>query len=294
MSFVAPLSESTAVPISDELTKGRTSELDLPASKTNCDTTTGLPTLRSLDPQFAPSLELPLDGGRPEEAQSQQADLGPIFIIEPRTFLRECIRRGMQATLPCAFRTLPSVDEFQRDPQAMFARMIILSCSAFDELKRSNERMSLERLRVLLPDTPIVVLASRQDVELVRVAFDAGAKGYIPMSMGFDLAVQAVRFVLAGGTYIPAEFLTGPANFASAPVRGVQSAMTARELSVVRAIQQGKPNKVIAYELNMCESTVKVHVRHIMKKLGAKNRTAVAIKSNELLDASNEARQSFI
>jgi DNA-binding NarL/FixJ family response regulator len=48
-------------------------------------------------------------------------------------------------------------------------------------------------------------------------------------------------------------------------------------LSVVRAIQQGKSNKVIAYEMNMCLSTVKVHVRNIMRKLDAKNRTTVAM-----------------
>ena len=45
---------------------------------------------------------------------------------------------------------------------------------------------------------------------------------------------------------------------------------------MVEAIRQGKPNKIIAYELNMCESTVKVHVRAIMKKLKARNRTEVA------------------
>ena len=63
--------------------------------------------------------------------------------------------------------------------------------------------------------------------------------------------------------------------------------VTARELAVVRAIQHGKSNKVIAYELGMCESTVKVHVRRVMKKLKAKNRTEVAIKSSELLRCSN-------
>ena len=55
--------------------------------------------------------------------------------------------------------------------------------------------------------------------------------------------------------------------------------VTARELVVIRAIQKGKSNKVIAYDLNMSESTVKVHIRNIMKKLNAKNRTDVAIKS---------------
>jgi len=52
-----------------------------------------------------------------------------------------------------------------------------------------------------------------------------------------------------------------------------------RELAVVRAIQQGKPNKIIAYQLGMCESTVKVHVRNVMKKLKARNRTEVAVRA---------------
>ena len=50
---------------------------------------------------------------------------------------------------------------------------------------------------------------------------------------------------------------------------------------MVAAIKQGKSNKVIAYDLNMCESTVKVHVRNIMKKLNAKNRTEVAMKAEQ-------------
>jgi DNA-binding NarL/FixJ family response regulator len=66
---------------------------------------------------------------------------------------------------------------------------------------------------------------------------------------------------------------------AQSPLSPKPGGITARELAVVRAIQHGKPNKVIAYELNMCESTVKVHVRNIMKKLNAKNRTDLAVKS---------------
>ena len=57
---------------------------------------------------------------------------------------------------------------------------------------------------------------------------------------------------------------------------------TTRQTSVAKALRQGKANKIIAYELNMCESTVKVHVRHIMKKLGATNRTEVAYKLSDM------------
>ncbi|MBV8797547.1 MAG: response regulator transcription factor, partial [Hyphomicrobiales bacterium] len=62
--------------------------------------------------------------------------------------------------------------------------------------------------------------------------------------------------------------------------------VTAREAAVIRAIQQGKPNKVIAYELNMCESTVKVHVRNLMKKMKAKNRTDLAMRAQTSIAAS--------
>jgi len=62
---------------------------------------------------------------------------------------------------------------------------------------------------------------------------------------------------------------------------------TARQAAVVEALRRGKANKVIAYELNMRESTVKVHVRNIMKKLKARSRTEVAFMANELMRSQN-------
>ena len=52
--------------------------------------------------------------------------------------------------------------------------------------------------------------------------------------------------------------------------------LSKQQIAVVKKLAQGKPNKIIAYELALCESTVKVHVRAIMKKLQATNRTQVA------------------
>ena len=112
--------------------------------------------------------------------------------------------------------------------------------------------------------------------------------------MGFEIAIEAVRFVLAGGTYVPMDCLLSRAGRGDAPSEAPTSGLvTARELAVIRAIQKGKSNKVIAYELNMCESTVKVHVRRIMKKLNAKNRTDVAIKSQTVLGTFPRTNTSF-
>jgi DNA-binding NarL/FixJ family response regulator len=65
-----------------------------------------------------------------------------------------------------------------------------------------------------------------------------------------------------------------PASQISEPSGG----LTARELTVVRGIRHGKSTKVIAYELNVAESTVKAHMHNVLRKLSAKNRTEITMR----------------
>src|SRR5262249_43394722 len=146
----------------------------------------------------------------------------------------------------------------------------------------------------LLSQAPIIVLRDKLELGFVRTVLNNGARGCIPWTMGFEIVVQVIRFVLAGGIYLPPDILlegssetmsqgsqaatdqptaTVSTVTVSALSKGFPSsgAMTRRELAVIQAIQQGKSSKLIAYQLNMCESTVKVHVRNIMRKLAAKN-----------------------
>ena len=69
--------------------------------------------------------------------------------------------------------------------------------------------------------------------------------------------------------------------------------LTSRQAAVAEALRRGKANKTIAYELNMCESTVKVHIRSIMRKLQAKNRTEAAFKLNAVLPQSKRDEGVF-
>jgi DNA-binding NarL/FixJ family response regulator len=230
----------------------------------------------------APRLEagaLSKEFGELREYEGSSAEVGGfIAVIESRTFLAECFRRSVQSAFPVPVVIYSTVTELERRRQGASPGIVILSLIEGDNGASVN---ALKILAELIPTIPVIALAYKNDTELARMAICNGAKGFIPVTLGFEIAVQAVRFVLAGGTYVPMDFMlaTSWPGAAQSPLSPKPGGITARELAVVRAIQHGKPNKVIAYELNMCESTVKVHVRNIMKKLNAKNRTDLAVKS---------------
>lgn len=206
-----------------------------------------------------------------------------LAVVDSRKFLQECIQRSVQSALPVRVETYSSVLELESKLASSSIRLIILSLW---DVSIQAATDTLQALTNFAPGVSVIVL-SDGDQELARAVMGRGAKGFIPVTMGFEIAIEAVRFVLAGGTYAPADFLLKLASPQGAlqQHRSALGAVTSRELTVVRAIQEGKPNKTIAHELRMAESTVKVHVRNIMRKLAAKNRTDVAIKYTRLLGA---------
>jgi DNA-binding NarL/FixJ family response regulator len=220
------------------------------------------------------------------EKEGSLKNNGFIAVIESRIFLQECIRRSMQSAFSLPIVTCSTLSELELGLKTASAAIVIVSLMEVSDEVNINV---LNALSELVPDVPVVVLAQKNGVDLARTAIRHGARGYIPCTLGFEIAVEAIRFVLAGGTYAPMDCVlaTGPSVLAS-PVPRPSGGVTAREVSVIRALQQGKSNKVIAYELNMCESTVKVHVRNLMKKMKAKNRTDVAIKAQTSLSAESE------
>jgi DNA-binding NarL/FixJ family response regulator len=111
-----------------------------------------------------------------------------------------------------------------------------------------------------------------------------GVRGIIPTETPFSVAVNAIRVVQAGGTFIPAGLFAGRESL---PDFG--RLLTQRQIDVIEALRQGKANKQIAHELNLRESTVKVHIRQIMRKLDARNRTEIAVLANELLEINRSA-----
>jgi DNA-binding NarL/FixJ family response regulator len=147
---------------------------------------------------------------------------------------------------------------------------------------------ALELLRVRLPEASAVVLSDKEDAEEVDRALSHGARGYIPTSVECEVAVAALRFISAGGTFVPANTLRSTAAKPDDRPDGERQGrygrmhLTPRELSVIDLLREGKPNKLIARQLDMQENTVKVHVRNILRKFNAANRTHAALLANRL------------
>jgi DNA-binding NarL/FixJ family response regulator len=127
-------------------------------------------------------------------------------------------------------------------------------------------------IRSDFPDARILMLSTFEgDVEIQR-ALEAGARGYLLKSMPPDDLLQGIREVHAGKKRIP------PQVAARLTEHLGEEGLTARELQVLEQLASGSRNREIANHLFIAEETVKIHVKHILEKLGARDRTeAVAI-----------------
>ena len=127
-------------------------------------------------------------------------------------------------------------------------------------------------IRSEFPDARVIILTTfAGDVEIQR-ALEAGARAYVLKSMPPRELVEVIRQVHSGKKRIPAEIAAHLAEHYS------DEALTGREVEVLRQVAGGNRNRDIADKLFITEETVKVHIKHIMEKLGAADRTqAVAI-----------------
>jgi DNA-binding NarL/FixJ family response regulator len=255
-----------------------------------------------------------------------------VFLVDAMAF-----RRARTESFLNPWARNESVELISLDPDEAHTRlveravcdMLIYSVGAPSPQEVFTEIQVLHTLR---REAALAIVSDDENPATVLAAIRCGAQGYFSNSMPPDLALQALSFVLHGGTYFPPtailasqglnapapiEFrqpdlsqeqpLPGPEQQTQAPPLGPEDGLyeqqvplfddkavsvprdqgfngarhapelTERQYAVLVYLRQGDPNKVIGRKLGMTETTVKVHVREIMRKLGASNRTQVAI-----------------
>ena len=211
---------------------------------------------------------------------------GSLAIIDARALDRECLAQSIRAhKVGMDVLAFGSIDEWRVRKSDFAPLSAILLNVGGRKISDAEVAEEIKKLSAEFVTTPVIVLADTNELPQIMKALEYGARGYIPSSVGIDVCVEAIKLALAGGIFVPASSVLAMRQLLESggeTRRPVFNMFTDRQTEVVEALRRGKPNKIIAYELNLRESTVKVHIRNIMKKIKATNRTEVVYKINDL------------
>ncbi len=210
--------------------------------------------------------------------------LAEIVIIEERALIRECLGRSFKALFQNPIATFASVEAWQAAQTRHNAGVIILGVHG--SLVAPQIQAWLSKLSHA---APMVLMTDTERPEEIVAALGNGARGCISTGTCLEVAAHAIRLIMAGGTFVPASSLIAASRSSTQSRPVCDDMFTPRQHSIIEELCRGKANKVIAHDLNMCESTVKVHVRNIMKKLKATSRTEVAYFMANGLNAQRAA-----
>ena len=131
-------------------------------------------------------------------------------------------------------------------------------------------------------DAPVTVISADFNPGVVSAVIGAGARGYVLKLLPRAKMVEAFSRMWAGETVVP-EGLDDPcaeADEAAMLARSFAS-LTPQQMNILRLICQGRPNKIISYELSIAEATVKTHIAAIMTKINVRNRTQAALLASK-------------
>jgi len=144
---------------------------------------------------------------------------------------------------------------------------------------------ALPGLREVAPQSCILMLTVSEDEQDLASALKAGARGYLLKTIEGDALADAIRRAMAG-EHVVSPDMTGKLVAAlkgetpeprSTPTTALMAQLSPRERDILRGIARGASNKEIAAELGIAETTVKIHVQHVLRKLGVSTRVQAAV-----------------
>jgi DNA-binding NarL/FixJ family response regulator len=136
-------------------------------------------------------------------------------------------------------------------------------------------------LRAQYPEIPVMIISAVEEQKVIRRAFELGAAGYLPKSVGPAEIRAAIDTVLKGGIFVPEGVSLGADDEHTAFSRRLAT-LTPQQIRVLMMLSDGLMNKQIAYELSISEATVKAHVSSILQKLDVDSRTQAVIAASRI------------
>ena len=199
-----------------------------------------------------------------------------LAIVDQSPLRRECLKLALTYQ-PRRWRVTDvaeAADLAQRIGRGEAFDVILLGASTCARIDLTD----LALLCTAAPEVPILVTADCDDPESARAILRSGARGFLPTSLGLKVLMGALERVRTGGTYVPLAITEpSPARAGDRAQHTPWRELTRRQRDVLALIAEGRSNKLIADALTMTESTVKAHVKQIIKRLHVANRTQAAL-----------------
>ncbi len=209
------------------------------------------------------------------------------LIIDDHPLFREALGNAVRLALPDAqiFEAMSIADALQVLSAEQSIDLALLDLSLPDATGFSG----FLRLRERHPRLPVAIVSSEEDQHVVREALALGAAGYLPKSTSKRELALSIEGVLSGSVSVPKEFVAASERRKADSTKALQvklRELTPQQVRVLELVRRGYPNRQIAQELQLAESTVKAHITEILRKLGlfSRNKAVVEIGKIDLSD----------
>jgi DNA-binding NarL/FixJ family response regulator len=210
------------------------------------------------------------------------------LIIDDHPLFREALGNAVRLALPNAriFEAMSIQDALDILATEQGIDLALLDLSLPDASGFSG----FLRLRERYPRLPVAIVSSDEDQHVVREALSLGAAGYLPKSTSKRELAKSIEGVLSGSISVPKDFVAAADRINTGSTKVLQARLrelTPQQLRVLDLVRRGYPNRQIALELQLAESTVKAHVTEILRKLRlfSRNKAVIEIGKIDLPDS---------
>jgi len=212
------------------------------------------------------------------------SNLDIAVVVDPNPIFREGLIRVLSEALCVNCVGFCSLDQMWRSADERWERGLLLFDVRDDW---TVARSGIGNLKSRLPQFLVVILSELYRDENVQCAFEAGARGYIMKQANWEAIVKSLQLVCLGERVFPSRFVEAIVFAGARGAIGKQGgnalvdSLSPREAEVLSVLCEGQSNKVIARRCGITEATVKVHIKAILRKLKARNRTEAALWAHE-------------
>ncbi|MCG5243239.1 LuxR C-terminal-related transcriptional regulator [Azospirillum doebereinerae] len=194
------------------------------------------------------------------------------FLVDPNRLFREGMKRLFDGSRFDVIGEAAAI----RDSASSEAQLVLID-PALSEIAAET----FHALREAHPKARLVVLTGELDAQRLAAALRAGADGYLRKDIASESLMQSLTLVMMGEKVFPTELAAlliagqGETMITSQPTQ--RKGLSQRETQILRCLLNGNSNKMIANHLGITEATVKVHLKSLLRKINASNRTQAAI-----------------